>query len=95
MLRAVARLPVSTWHYRSEAAGVRHLGPMAEDFFRAFHLGQDDRHIATVDEEGVALAAIKALAKRTASQARQIASLRAMLARLAGQVRRLEHHRAG
>jgi hypothetical protein len=95
VLRAVARLPVSTWHYRSEAAAVRHLGPMAEDFFKAFHLGQDDRHIATVDEEGVALAAIKALAKRTTSQARQIASLRTTLTRLAGEVRRLEHHRAG
>jgi hypothetical protein len=80
VLRAVARLPISTWHYRSEAVAVRHLGPMAEDFSRLFHLGQDDRHIATVDEEGVALAAIKALSARSAGQSRTIASLKSRLA---------------
>ena len=34
---------------------------MAQDFHAAFGLGSDDRHIATVDEEGVALAAIQGL----------------------------------
>jgi len=91
VLRALARLPISTWHYRSEAAGIRHVGPMAEDFFRMFRLGQDSRHIATVDEEGVALAAIKALADRSARQGHAIASLRAELGSLADRVRQLEH----
>lgn len=90
VLRALSRLPISTWHYRAEAAGVRHLGPMAEDFARAFHLGQDHRHIATVDADGVALAALKALASRSARQHRTIASLRAQLADLAARVSHLE-----
>jgi hypothetical protein len=64
---------------------------MAEDFARAFGLGEDYRHIATVDEEGVALAAIQALAKRSARQDRTIAALKAELDRLAGQVRHLQH----
>jgi phage shock protein A len=35
---------------------------MAQDFHAAFGLnGADDKHIATVDEEGVALAAIQGL----------------------------------
>jgi hypothetical protein len=95
VLRALAKLPISTWHYRSEAARVRHLGPMAEDFFRLFHLGQDDRHIATVDEEGVALAAIRALAARSGRQQRQIDSLRSELDRLEAQMRRLAGRGAG
>jgi hypothetical protein len=37
------------------------MGPMAQDFYTAFGLGEDDRHITTVDADGVALAAIQAL----------------------------------
>ncbi len=60
ILAKVATLPVNAWRYKTEA-GVRHVGPMAQDFYAAFHVGQDDRHITGIDEEGVALAAIKAL----------------------------------
>jgi hypothetical protein len=90
VLRALARLPISTWHYRSEATGVRHLGPMAEDFFRAFRLGADRRHIATVDADGVTMAALQALARRSARQDRTIAGLRAELRALATRVSELE-----
>jgi len=34
---------------------------MAQDFYSAFELGEDDTHIAVVDEGGVALAAIQGL----------------------------------
>jgi cell shape-determining protein MreC len=34
---------------------------VAQDFRAAFELGPDDKHIATVDEGGVALAAIQGL----------------------------------
>ncbi len=34
---------------------------MAQDFYAAFGVGEDDRHITSIDEDGVALAAIKAL----------------------------------
>jgi len=60
ILAKVATLPVSSWRYKTEA-GVRHVGPMAQDFYAAFGVGEDDRHITSIDEDGVALAAIKAL----------------------------------
>jgi len=60
VLAKVAALPVSTWRYKTES-GVRHVGPMAQDFYAAFGVGEDDRHITSIDEDGVALAAIKAL----------------------------------
>ena len=53
-------VPISRWSYRTEH-GVRHVGPMAQDFYAAFKVGPDDRHITSIDEDGVALAAIKAL----------------------------------
>jgi hypothetical protein len=60
VLEKVATLPISTWRYKSER-GVRHTGPMAQDFYAAFGIGEDDRHITSIDEDGVALSAIKAL----------------------------------
>jgi hypothetical protein len=60
ILAKVSALPITEWSYTSER-GVRHIGPMAQDFYAAFGIGEDDRHITAVDEDGVALAAIKAL----------------------------------
>ena len=60
VLAKLVAMPVTTWRYKSEAHQ-RHLGPVAQDFYAAFHLGADDRHITTIDEGGVALAAIKGL----------------------------------
>ena len=61
VLRKVAALPLHTWTYTNESAGIRHLGPVAQDFHAAFGVGADDKHIATVDADGVALAAIQGL----------------------------------
>ena len=76
ILAKVAALPVSEWSYSAQGTGIRHLGPMAQDFRAAFGLGEDDKHISTVDEEGVALAAIKALQSEVSAKDRQIAELR-------------------
>lgn len=62
VLAQVAALPIYTWRYQSQAEGIRHMGPMAQDFHATFKLnGDDDRSIATVDPDGVALAAIQGL----------------------------------
>ncbi len=60
VLAKVAALPVSRWNYKEDKSQ-QHLGPMAQDFYAAFGVGPDDKHIATVDAEGVALAAIQGL----------------------------------
>ena len=59
VLARVVSLPVQSWNYNAQP-GDKHIGPVAQDFHDAFGLnGKDDTHIATVDEAGVALAAIK------------------------------------
>jgi hypothetical protein len=60
VLDKVAALPIQKWNFKSDTA-TPHLGPMAQDFHAAFGLGTDDKHIATVDADGVALAAIQGL----------------------------------
>jgi hypothetical protein len=61
ILAKLNRLPISTWSYINEPVGVRHLGPMAQDFYASFGLGDSDRSYHSVDGHGVALAAIQAL----------------------------------
>jgi hypothetical protein len=51
---------LSEWSYKVDAA-TRHIGPVAQDFSAAFNIGTDDKHIAPIDEGGVALAAIQGL----------------------------------
>ncbi len=69
MLKKVVALPISTWQYKSEV-GVRHIGPMAQDFKRLFQVGPTDKGIVTVDADGVALAAIQGLNEKLVSESK-------------------------
>lgn len=87
ILAKLVALPVSTWVWKTDHHGYRHLGPMAQDFMAAFHLGGDDKAISSTDAQGVALAAIKGLHAelrdrdaKLADQAKQIAALNAKFA---------------
>jgi len=60
VLAKVSGMAIDSWSYESEI-GVRHAGPMAQDFYAAFRAGEDSRHITSIDEDGVTLSAIKAL----------------------------------
>jgi hypothetical protein len=64
VLERLAKLPISTWSYKTESTQVQHLGPMAQDFKAAFGLGESDKTILQVDADGVAFAAIQALYAR-------------------------------
>ena len=83
ILRKVLNLPISTWNYKSQAASIRHIGAMAQDFKAAFAVGEDDRHISALDPDGVALAAIQGLNEEMSEQT---ARLRAENAQLRQQV---------
>jgi hypothetical protein len=61
VLAKLAALPITQWHYKAETNGAKHLGPTAQDFHTAFGLGDSETAIGTVDESGVALAAIQGL----------------------------------
>jgi hypothetical protein len=100
VLGRLRELPLYTWRYRSEVSGALHMGPTAQDFHAAFGLGDSDTRIATVDADGVALAAIQALASQVherddvlARQAHELADLESRVADLerdAGDVARLK-----
>jgi Chaperone of endosialidase len=72
VLDRIAAMPISMWNYKTQDKTIRHLGPMAQDFHAAFHIGEDDKHIAIVDESGVALAAIQGLNEKMEEQTAQL-----------------------
>ena len=55
----------------------RNLGPMAQDFAAAFHVGETNTTISTVDEGGVALAAIQGLNQKVDEKDTEIQKLKA------------------
>lgn len=79
VLGKVATLPITTWNYKDRKAGIRHIGPMAQDFAAAFGVGEDNRSINVVDANGVALAAIQALYQQLQEQTAEIRTMRTEL----------------
>jgi hypothetical protein len=67
VLARVTSLPITRWTFKS-IPGAEHIGPVAQDFHAAFGLGSDDRHIATVDADGIALAAIQGLNRKVEAE---------------------------
>src|SRR5262249_47287609 len=71
VLDKVLSLPISQWNFKADA-GTTHIGPMAQDFYAAFGVGPDDKHIATVDGDGVALAAIQGLNEKVETRSQKV-----------------------
>jgi hypothetical protein len=90
VLARLRELSITTWSYKVDEDEVRHLGPTAQGFRAAFGLGREETTIATVDADGVALAAAQALERRTAAQAEEIRALREENAALRARLDRLE-----
>lgn len=93
LLRQIDDLPIATWNYKAQDDGTRHIGPVAQDFFQAFGVGEDDRSIATVDADGVAFAAIKALYARNLAQQQEIVELKKCLLQLQADLKKLQDER--
>jgi hypothetical protein len=60
-LQALELLSVYEWSYKSQHDSIRHIGPMAQDFHKAFGLGADNTRINSGDFDGINLLLIKAL----------------------------------
>ena len=82
ILERLSTIPIEAWNYKNQDPSVRHIGPMAQDFYAAFGVGADDKYIATVDADGMALAAIQRLYQIVQEKDVQIAELEARLALL-------------
>jgi hypothetical protein len=59
ILSRIKQLPVSKWKYKG--GNEYHIGPMAQDFYKEFQVGVDNRSISTIDPAGVALIGVQEL----------------------------------
>ncbi len=65
ILDSLSGIPMYSWQYKDQAEAIRHVGPMAQDLYEAFGYGEDERHISSIDADGLALSAIQELYRIT------------------------------
>jgi hypothetical protein len=95
VLARLAELPVTTWNYRAEDPSIRHMGPVAQDFYATFGLGVDDTHLAALDTNGVALVAIQELYRQNQALQAENAELSERVDDLEARLAALEQRNAG
>ncbi len=62
ILKKISRLPLTRWNYKGQSE--QHIGPVAQDFYRIFQVGENDKTISTIDPSGIALIGVQELYKR-------------------------------
>jgi trimeric autotransporter adhesin len=84
VLEKIRNMPVTEWNYKKGDSSLKYVGPMAQDFYAAFHLGgTDSLGINSISIDGVNMAGVKALEKRTSEMKGELAAVKAMKAGLA------------
>jgi len=82
ILQKISKLPISTWNYKDNIKKERHISSMAQDFYKAFEFGPDDRHIAPKDAAFIAIVGVKELIKRIDIRDNKIETLESRLQKL-------------
>ena len=90
ILSKLIQIPISRWSYKAQDPSIEHIGPMAQDFYSAFGLGEDDKRISTIDPDGVALAAIQGLYEIVKEKDADIAMQRDEIAALRVRLQKME-----
>jgi hypothetical protein len=85
ILQKLTNLNITRWNYKNESPAVTHIGPMAQDFYKMFRVGGDDKSISTIDPSGIALVAIQELSKEIEDLKKMLHEQQALLHLLAEQ----------
>lgn len=64
-LNKLDSIEIYKWNYITQSDSIKHIGPMAQDFYKYFEIGNDSTRINSIDFDGVNLAILKALYQRT------------------------------
>jgi hypothetical protein len=89
LLARLSAIPMSTWNYKEGGPRFRHMGPMAQDFYAAFGLGDGDKSISEIDGQGVALAGVQALYRLSLKKDAEIRALKGEVQQLRARDRKL------
>lgn len=80
ILQKIMQLPISRWRYKG--TDEFHIGPMAQDFYALFQVGIDEKHISTIDPNGIALLAIQQLKQENTELQKLLTGLQERIALL-------------
>src|SRR5207237_9595066 len=75
ILRRLSAIDITRWNLKAQEPSIKHRGPMAQDFYAAFGLGEDERYINSADADGVALVSIQALYRMMTALEQKTAAL--------------------
>lgn len=79
VLNKLLILPISTWNYKNDKDKQRHIGSMAQDFYKLFKFGPDNRHIAPKDVGFIAVVGVQELKKEMEVKDKKIVELESKL----------------
>ena len=88
ILKKISRLPLTRWNYKGQSE--QHIGPVAQDFYRIFQVGENDRTISTIDPSGIALIGVQELYKKWKTAEKRIETLQSTIQSQEERLRRLE-----
>ncbi len=95
LLSKIRAMSITEWNYKNADPSIKYVGPVAQEFYAAFHLGgTDSLGINSISIDGVNMAAIQALEKRTTELREKNAQLDATSAELHAKAAELEMVRA-
>jgi hypothetical protein len=78
LLKKISKLNIQRWKYKG--TNEYHIGPTAQDFYKTFQVGVDDKGISTVDPAGITLAAIQQLIKENEQLRKELQEIRKLIA---------------
>ena len=82
ILEQLVAMSIEKWNYKSQDESIKHIGPYAQDFNKAYGLGDEKLTISTIDADGIALVAIQALAERNKKLEAKVDALESRLKKL-------------
>lgn len=95
IITKLMQLPIKQWSYKAQSSDIEHIGPMAQDFYSVFGIGENDKTISTIDPSGIALAAIQEVYRQVLKlqeKNKEIELLKGKLTELQEQVNSLAKH---
>lgn len=95
VLSKLMELPIKRWSYKAQSPDIEHIGPMAQDFYSVFGVGENDKTISSIDPRGIALAAIQEVYRQVLElqkKSAEIEFLKNELSDLQEQVNSLARH---
>lgn len=82
LLEKITMLPVTLWNYKVDSDEIKHIGPVAQDFYDVFGLGYDDKTLSSLDLAGIVLIGIQELEKSRERQRARIEQLEVQVSEL-------------